>query len=165
MALKVIKIVRVNPTTNSSDESLNSFSLPLSFFDLRWIKFHANKRVIFYKLTESSPESFHSLILPKLELSLSHVLCHYLPLAGRLTWDPRDPKPCITVSKHDTVSLTVAETNADFSLVSGNGHTCPATELHLLVPNLTVCDDSTTVLSLQITLFPNQGFCIGIAYH
>ncbi|CAH2079821.1 unnamed protein product [Thlaspi arvense] len=158
------KIVRVNPATNSSDDSVNSLILPLTLFDLRWIKFHSNKRVIFYRLTDSSPESFHILILPKLELSLSLVLSHYLPLAGRLTWDPQDSKPSIIVSKDDTVSLTVAVTNADFSFLAGNGLR-PATEFRSLVPELTVCDDSATVLSLQITLFPNQVFCIGIASH
>lgn len=39
------------------------------------------------------------------------------------------------------------------------------TELHPLVPELAVSDDSASVLSLEITLFPNQGFCIGITSH
>ncbi|KAL0855359.1 hypothetical protein Bca101_060512 [Brassica carinata] len=162
--LNVIENVQVSPATKSSDDSVNSsFTLPLTFFELRWIKFHAiNQRVIFYKLTD---QSFHSLILPNLKLSLSLVLRYYLPVAGRLTWDPQNPKkPCIAVSKHDTVSLTVAETDADFSLLSGDGPR-PATDLHPLAPELTVSDDSATVLSLQITLFPNHGFCIGVASH
>ncbi|KAL1202795.1 Agmatine coumaroyltransferase [Cardamine amara subsp. amara] len=160
MALKVIKTVRVSPATNSSSDSVDSFNLPLTFFDLRWLKFQPIQRVIFYKLTEPTRESFYSLILPKLELSLSLVLHHYLPIAGRLVWDPQDPKPYISVSKHDTMSLTVAETNADFFLVSGNGLR-PAIELHPLVSELTVSDDSASLFSLQITLFPNQGICIG----
>lgn len=164
MALNVIENVRVRPATKPSDDSVDSFSLPLNFFELRWIKFHPNQRVIFYRLTESSSETFHSHILPKLKLSLSHVLHYYLPLAGLLTWDPQDPKPSITVSKNDTVSLTVAETDADFSFLTSNGLR-PATLFHPLVPELEVSDDSATLLSLQITLFPNQGFCMGIASH
>ncbi|KAL0676295.1 hypothetical protein Bca4012_004276 [Brassica carinata] len=164
MALNVIENVRVSPAIKSSDDS---FSLSLTFFEIRWIKFHASQQVVFYRLTESSssPQSFHSHILPKLKLSLSLVLSFYLPLTGRLTWAPQDPKPCIIVSKHDTVSLTVAETDADFSLLSGKGLRRPATAFHHLAPELTVSDDSATVLSLQITLFPNQGFCICIASH
>ncbi|CAN8230571.1 unnamed protein product [Cochlearia groenlandica] len=170
MALNVIKTVRVNPAPNSSDNSVNAntYNLPLTFFDIHWIKFHPNQRVIFYKLNESSsPESFHTLIIPKLSLSLSFVLGHYRPLAGRLTWDPRDPKPFITVSENDTVSLTIAETKLDFSFACGYGNNGlrPATVLHPLVPDLTVSDDSSTVFSLQITLFPNQGFSIGVASH
>ncbi|KAJ4885406.1 HXXXD-type acyl-transferase family protein [Raphanus sativus] len=164
MALKVIKNVRVSPATKSSEESVNSFSFPLTFFELGWIKFHPSQRVIFYRLTESSSETFHSHILPKLKLSLSFVIGYYLPLAGRLTWKPQDPKPSIIVSKHDTVSLTVAETDADFSFLSSNGLR-PAALFHPLVPELEVSDDSATLLSIQITLFPNQGFCVGIASH
>ncbi|KAG2325264.1 hypothetical protein Bca4012_039753 [Brassica carinata] len=165
MALKVIENVRVSPATKSSDQSANSFTLPLTFFELRWIKFHPNQRVIFYRLTESSSsQTFHSHILPNLKLSLSLVLRYYLPLAGRLTWDPQHPKPSIIVSEHDTVSLTVAETDADFSFLSSNGLR-PATLFHPLVPELEISDDSATLLSVQITLFPNQGFCIGIASH
>ncbi|KAL1202794.1 Phenolic glucoside malonyltransferase 2 [Cardamine amara subsp. amara] len=164
MALNVIKTVQVIPATNSANESVTSFNLPLTFFDLRWMKFHLGQRVIFYKLTESTGESFYSLILPKLELSLSLVLRHYFPLAGRLVWDPQDPKPCKAVSKHDTLSLTIAETDTDFFFVSGN-ELRPATELHPLVLELSLSDDSASVFSLKITLFPNQGFCIGFTAH
>ncbi|CAH2079819.1 unnamed protein product [Thlaspi arvense] len=117
-------------------------------------------------LDSPSHHSSHStLSSSQSSLSLSLVLRHYLPLAGRLTWDPQDPKPCIVVSKDETVSLTIAETNADFSVASGDGLR-PAAELDPLVPELTVVSDgSATVLSLQITLFQNQGFCIGITFH
>ncbi|CAL9224284.1 unnamed protein product [Arabidopsis halleri] len=46
----------------------------------------------------------------------------------------------------------------------GNG-LCPATYLHPLVPELSSSEDSAAMISLQITLFRNQGFCIGIASH
>ncbi|CAA7051840.1 unnamed protein product [Microthlaspi erraticum] len=165
MALKVTKISRVKPATNFSQDSVDSLVLPLTFFDLRWLKFHPTERVVFYKLhTDSSRESFHSVILPKLERSLSVVLRHYLPLVGRLTWDPQDPKPCIVVSPDDSLSFTVAESDADFSRVSGKGIR-PETEVRSLVPEFTFSCDSPSVLALQVTLFPNQGFSIGIAAH
>ncbi|CAH8362048.1 unnamed protein product [Eruca vesicaria subsp. sativa] len=124
MALNIIKTTRVSPATNSSPDSTNSLILPLTFFDLRWIRSHPTQQVLFYKLShsESSREHFHTSILPKLSLSLSLVLRHYLPLAGHLTWwTPHDPKPRITVSNDSTVSLTIAESEADFSIVSGKG--------------------------------------------
>lgn len=103
MELNVTKTIRVSPATNFSNDSVNYSNLPLTFFDLHFMKSLLTQQVIFYKLTESSSrESFHSLILPKLELSLSIVLRHYLPLAGCLSWDPQDSKPCSFVSKHDT---------------------------------------------------------------
>ncbi|CDY44384.1 BnaA02g29930D [Brassica napus] len=160
MAIKVTKTSRVNPATNSSHDSL---LLPLTFFDLRWIKFHPTERVLFYKLHKHS--SYHSLILPKLEHSLSTVLHHYLPLVGRLRWDPQDPKPHILVLPNDYVTLIVAESDADFSLLSRKG-TRPETEIRSLVPELPASrDDSVFVLALQVTLFPNQGFSIGVTAH
>ncbi|WZZ01583.1 hypothetical protein YC2023_073911 [Brassica napus] len=164
--ITVTKISRVNPATNSSHDTTNSLVLPLTFFDLRWVKFHPTERVIFYKLDKdnSSRESFHSLILPKLELSLSAVLRHYLPLAGRLRWDPQDTKPHILVLPNDSVKLIVAESDADFSIISGKGLR-PETEIRSLVPEFPVACDSPSVLALQVTLFPNQGFCIGVAAH
>ncbi|KAH0923719.1 LOW QUALITY PROTEIN: hypothetical protein HID58_023737, partial [Brassica napus] len=154
-------VARVTPATDS-DSVLNSLKIPLTFFDLPWLLFSPVKRVFFYKLTESTREHFHSFILPKLKLSLSLVLRNYLPLAGRITWDPNEPKPSIVVSPKRR--LTIAETEADFSLLSGYGQR-PLSELYNLLPELPVCDDSATVLSLQITLFPNHGFSIGVVTH
>ncbi|KAJ4877818.1 HXXXD-type acyl-transferase family protein [Raphanus sativus] len=164
MELKVIKITRVSPATDSSRDSADPLILPLTFYDLGWVRSHPTQQVIFYKLPESSPEFFHSVILPKLERSLSFVLRHYIPLAGHLKWNLQDPKPQVVVYGHDTVSLTVAESNADFLFVSGKGLR-PQTELRLLVPELSVSSDSASLYSLQVTLFPNQGFCIGLAEH
>ncbi|CAG7906875.1 unnamed protein product [Brassica rapa] len=160
MAVNVIKISRISPETNSVEPLI----LPLTFFDLLWIKSSPTKRVTFYRLTESSHDAFYSVILPKLERSLSLTLTHFLPLSGHLKWNPQDPKPHIVVFPQDTVSLTVAESSADFSRISDKGLR-PEAELRALVPKLPVSSDSASVLSLQITLFPNQGFCIGSADH
>ncbi|KAI9114781.1 hypothetical protein K1719_014479 [Acacia pycnantha] len=61
-------------------------------------------------------------------------------------------------------SLTVAESDADFNRLSGSDFS-EADESRRLVPNLTVSDEKASVMSLQITLFPNSGFSIGIATH
>ncbi|KFK39966.1 hypothetical protein AALP_AA3G312300 [Arabis alpina] len=174
MTLLNIEVARVTPASDSdsvlnsltidSDSVLNSLTIPLTFFDLPWLLFSPVKRVFFYKLAESTPEHFHSFILPKLKLSLSLVLRNYLPLTGRITWDPNEPKPCIVVSPNDAVLVTIAETDSVFSLLSGYGQ-CPVSELHSLLPKLPVTDDSATAFSLQITLFPNHGFSIGVAAH
>ncbi|KAG2291078.1 BAHD acyltransferase At3g29680-like [Brassica napus] len=162
MALNVIKISPVRPAT----PSLSPVILPLTFFDLLWLHLVPTNRVIFYKLTESSSscDSFHSAILPKLERSLSLVLAHFLPLSGHLNWDPQAPKPHILISPHDAVSLTVAETDADFSQNSTKGIR-PRKELRALVPELPVSSYSSPVMTLQITLFPSQGFCMGLSLH
>ncbi|KAG2321603.1 hypothetical protein Bca52824_014816 [Brassica carinata] len=159
---------RVTPATESDSvlNSANSLTMPLTFFDLPWLLLNPVKQVFFYRLAASTStrEHFHSFILPKLKLSLSIVLRSYLPLSGRIIWDPQEPKPSIVVSINDAVSVTVAETDADFSLLSGYGQR-PASEIHTLIPELPFSDDSASVYSLQITLFPGQGFSIGVSAH
>ncbi|KAG2321602.1 hypothetical protein Bca52824_014815 [Brassica carinata] len=166
MAIHVVEVSRVTPAPNSDSvlNSTNSLAIPLTYFDLPWLVFKPAKRVFFYRLVESTREHFHSFILPKLKLSLSLVLSYYPPLCGRITWDPNEPKPSVVVSQNDAVLVTVAESDADFSLLSSYGQR-PASELHNLLPQVPVSDDSATVLSLQITLFPDQGFSIGVAAH
>lgn len=165
MTTVVVEISRVVPTAESVQNSDNSLAIPLTFFDLPWLLLQPVKVVFFYRLTELTRENFHSFMLPKLKLSLSLVLQSYLPLTGRVTWDPNDPKPSIVVSPNDGVSLTIAESEADFSHLSGYRQR-PVTELRSLVPELPFSDDdSALVYSLQITLFPNQGFSIGFAVH
>lgn len=160
-SLKVIDVARVTPSNSDSSESL---TLPLTFFDLLWYKLHAVERVIFYKLTDASRPFFDSVIVPNLKTSLSSSLSHYLPLAGKLVWEPLDPKPKIVYTPNDAVSFTVAESNADFSRLTGK-EPFPTTELYPLVPELHVSDDSASAVSFQVTLFPNQGFCIGVTTH
>ncbi|XP_009105714.1 phenolic glucoside malonyltransferase 2-like [Brassica rapa] len=166
MTIHIVEVSQVTPAPNSDSvlNSANSLAIPLNFFDLPWLVFQPAKRVFFYRLIESTREHFHSFILPKLKLSLSLVLRDYLPLCGRITWELNEPKPSIVVSQNDAILVTIAETDADFSLLSGYGQR-PASELHTLIPEVLVSDDSATVLSLQITLFPDQGFSIGVAAH
>ncbi|CAA7055487.1 unnamed protein product [Microthlaspi erraticum] len=160
-SLDVIEVSRVTPSKADSPESL---TLPLTFFDLLWFKIHPVQRVIFYKLTDATRPFFDSVIVPNLKSSLSSTLSHYLPLAGKLVWDSLDLTPSIVYTPNDAVSFTFAESNADFSLLTGE-KPFPSAELYPLVPELTNSDDSATAVSFQVTLFPNQGFCIGVSAH
>ncbi|KAL0807397.1 hypothetical protein Bca101_099889 [Brassica carinata] len=166
MTIHIVEVSRITPAPNSDSvlNSSNLLTIPLTFFDLPWLVFKPAKRVFFYRLIESTREQFHSFILPKLKLSLSLVLRDYLPLCDRITWDPNEPKPSIVVSKNDAVLVSIAESDADFSIFSGYGQR-PASEIHNSLPEVPVSDDSASALSLQITLFPGQGFSIGVAAH
>ncbi|VVB09477.1 unnamed protein product [Arabis nemorensis] len=159
MTLLVLEVAQIIPYTGS-----DSVAIPLTFFDLPWLLVHPFKQVFFYRHTASTREHFHSFILPKLKSSLSLVLSSYLPLSGCIIWNPNELKPSIVVSQNDAVLVTIAETDSDFSHLSGYGQR-PASELHSLTPKLPFSDDSAAVFSLQITLFPNQGFSIGFAAH
>ncbi|XWS30163.1 hypothetical protein CRYUN_Cryun24cG0094200 [Craigia yunnanensis] len=165
-SLDTFKVVETTQVTPSSDspKSATEFSLPLTFFDTISFKFPPVERIFFYRLNDSTPEYFNSVILPKLKHSLSLTLLHYLPLAGSLRWQSNSPKPIIMYTPNDGVSVRVAESNSNFNLVSGN-EIHEALELHSLVPQLIVTDDIAPIITLQITLFPSQGFCIGITAH
>ncbi|KFK26322.1 hypothetical protein AALP_AA8G232600 [Arabis alpina] len=169
MTLLVVEVAQIIPYTgsNSVQNSAKSLTIPLTFFDLPWLVVRVlppPKKVFFYRLNECSREHFHSFILPKLKHSLSLVLGTYLPLSGRLTWNQDELKPNIVVSQNDPVLVTIAETDADFSHLSSYGQR-QVSELHSLTPELPFSNDSVSAFSLQITLFPNQGFSIGYTAH
>ncbi|XP_021910786.1 phenolic glucoside malonyltransferase 1-like [Carica papaya] len=158
--VKITEFARVSP----SSPSPSHFSLPLTFFDTLWFKFPPTERVFLYQLPDLTTASFYSDILPRLKRSLSAALVHYFPLAGNLKWDASDPEPTIACVKNDAVSLTVAESAADFTRVTAD-EVHEATELHGLLPELVIGDHISPIISLQITLFPGQGFSLGFSTH
>ncbi|XP_044506926.1 phenolic glucoside malonyltransferase 1-like [Mangifera indica] len=161
--VKILEISQVSPFINSAN-SLTHLSIPLTFFDVVWIKFPPMETLFFYQFTGLTLLRFNSEILPKLKHSLSLALGYYLPLAGKVTWPPHAHIPTISYSKDDTVSVHVEESNADFNRLSGDDiH--ESSESRHLIPELLTSDESTSSMAVQITLFPNQGFCIGVAMH
>ncbi|XP_044467765.1 phenolic glucoside malonyltransferase 1-like [Mangifera indica] len=161
--LKILEISQVAPFSNSFHFAAE-FSFPLTFYDTFWLNFTPVERLFFYQLTDSTVVHFNSVILPKLKHSLSLTLLHYIPLAGKLTWPPDAAKPIVSYSTGDAVSLIVAESSADFKRLSGDD-TLESSELRHLTPQLLTSDDRASSMALQITLFPNQGFCVGITTH
>ncbi|KAJ4847538.1 hypothetical protein Tsubulata_003969 [Turnera subulata] len=164
--IKVVEVSRVTPSSDSN-ESSTEFSLPLTFFDIYWLKFPPVKRIYFYKLsTESSstPAYFNTVILPKLKHSLSLTLPHFLPLAGNLVWPPHAAKPFVIYKPKDGVWLTVAEssTGDEFDRLSTHEPRY-AVESHPYLPELLTSNEVAAVLSLQITFFPSKGFSVGYA--
>ncbi|XP_012445050.1 phenolic glucoside malonyltransferase 1 [Gossypium raimondii] len=161
--MEILEVTEVAPISNSP-ESKTKFRLPLTFSDIFWFKLPPVERLFFYQLDDLTPACFNSVILPKLKRSLSLTLVHYLPLAGNLKWPPIEPKPIILYTPNDGVSLTVAHSDADFNILSSDG-VYDAAELHPLKPDLVTSDVSASAIAVQVTLFPNKGFCIGITAH
>ncbi|KAK6120611.1 hypothetical protein DH2020_045644 [Rehmannia glutinosa] len=146
-------------------------SLPLTFFDIIWLHFHPIRRLLFYKFPCSKPYFLESLI-PKLKESLSLTLKHYFPLAGHLLY-PLDAqkKPIIRYVAGDSVPLTIFESTNDFDNLDGD-HPRDADAFYDYIPQLPpiITDIESNhkllkVLALQVTLFPGQGICIGLANH
>ncbi|KAK7374622.1 hypothetical protein VNO80_08058 [Phaseolus coccineus] len=141
-------------------------SLPLLSFDLFWLRFHPVERIFFYSLpiTQSNPSIFFTQVVPKLKTSLSHTLQHFPPLAGNVLWPNSSSKPVVQYTPGDAVSVVLAESEADFDHVLDNAPK-EASESRCLVPHLESFDSRASVMALQITLFPNRGFAIGISTH
>ncbi|PSR87732.1 Phenolic glucoside malonyltransferase [Actinidia chinensis var. chinensis] len=150
---------RVAPTPSSTAQ----MSLPLTFFDVFWLKLHPNQRLFFYEASHQR-STFAETVLPKLKHSLAVTLQRYLPLAGNLIWSPDSDKPIIQYIEGDTVSLTIAESEADFYHLLSNSFR-EAKEYHPFLPSLLASNTRVPVLALQVTLFPNTGFSIGYATH
>ncbi|KAL5552549.1 hypothetical protein UlMin_039950 [Ulmus minor] len=159
--VEIVEICKVVPSKPSSlDHSTTPNFLPPTFFDIRWLRLPPIQTLLFYQL--STPKPFFDSILPRLKDSLSLTLHHFLPLAGTLTWTETSNRPFIQHLEGDSVSLTVAKSNADFFHLSGNHVFCEAKSYHPLVPNLEMSHQRTASLALQVTLFPNHGFSLGL---
>ncbi|XP_062151034.1 phenolic glucoside malonyltransferase 1-like [Alnus glutinosa] len=161
-SVKVVEVFRVSPPPSSPDSG-SPRSLPLTLFDLIWLRFPPVQRVFFYEISPTNAPFLDS-ILPNLKHSLSLTLQHYLPLAGTLTWPKDSHKPIINYTEGDSVSFTLAESSADFYHLSGNDFV-EAEEYHPLVPHLPTSHEQAQVLALQLTMFSNCGFCVGITAH
>ncbi|XP_027349535.1 phenolic glucoside malonyltransferase 1-like [Abrus precatorius] len=140
-------------------------SLPLTFFDLFWIRNQPVERIFFFSFHSQSHSSFFfEKVVPNLKTSLSHALQHFFPLAGKIVWPCDFKKPIIHYTPGDAVSFVVAESDADFNHVLSNTPHETAVS-RSLIPHLESSDSHASVISLQITLFPNRGFSIGISAH
>ncbi|WRX20983.1 hypothetical protein QQP08_013470 [Theobroma cacao] len=151
--VQVLETTRATPAFDSPISTIE-FSLPLTFFDTLFLKFGSIERIFFYQLNGSNPEYFNSVILPKLKRSLSLTLLQYFPLASNLRWPSNSPNP----SLHTLLVMEFCS-----KLLSNEIH--KALELHFLEPQLMMTDNIATIIALQITLFPSQGFCVGITTH
>ncbi|KAI8028700.1 Phenolic glucoside malonyltransferase 2 [Camellia lanceoleosa] len=158
--MKVVEVCRVTPIPSTA----TSTSLHLTFFDVFWLRVSPIQCLFFYETSHPST-TFLEEVLPKLKHSLSLTLHHYLPLAGNLTWLPDSDKPITQyVERDDALSLTIAESEADFYYLSSNSSR-KFKEIQPFVPNLPASHTRVPVMTLQITLFPNAGFSIGYTTH
>ncbi|XP_020234927.1 phenolic glucoside malonyltransferase 1 [Cajanus cajan] len=159
--IKIYDHSRVSPPTSTLQTSLS-----LTFFDLFWLRLYPVERIFFYTLPTplSHPSTFFNHVVPTLKTSLSHTLQHFPALAGNLVWPSGSPIPLVKYTLGDTISFVVAQSEADFDQTLDNSPR-NASESRALVPHLESSDSHAEVLSLQITLFPNRGFTIGISTH
>ncbi|KAL7158567.1 hypothetical protein ABFS83_02G152500 [Erythranthe nasuta] len=160
---------RVSP---AEEPTATMTSLPLTFFDMEWINFHPLRRVFFYGFP-CSHTHFIDTIIPQMTKSLSLTLKHYFPLAGNLIYplNSSDALPVLRYRPGDSVPLTFSESVrvSDFDYLSGH-QSREADDFYAYAPHLldkitepNSDDIIIPLLSLQVTLFPETGICIGIA--
>ncbi|KAJ4711647.1 putative Anthocyanin 5-aromatic acyltransferase [Melia azedarach] len=160
---KILEQSKISPPPNSAP---STSVIPLTFFDFPWLFFPPSKPLFFYEYHHSTSH-FLSATLPRIKLSLSLTLQHFFPFAGNLVLPSEsDDKAKIIYTSDDSVSFSVAESNGDFSHLTGN-HPRSVTEFHSLVPELASVHQEVNLplLALQVTVFPEVGLCLGLAYH
>ncbi|KAK2359541.1 phenolic glucoside malonyltransferase [Trifolium repens] len=163
--------IKIHEQCKVSPHSSTQLSLPLTFFDLIWLRFHPVERIFFYTLpnSQSHPSSFFHNLVPKLKTSLSLTLQHFLPLAGNIVWPSDSPKPFIQFNANDNgVSLLLAQCDdddIDFNKILEHNSPHEASLSRSFVPHLESTDSFASIISIQITLFPKSGFSIGISTH
>nr|XP_043610362.1 malonyl-coenzyme A:anthocyanin 3-O-glucoside-6''-O-malonyltransferase-like [Erigeron canadensis] len=158
--------------------TIGNASLPLTSFDILFLLRPPIHHVFFYELSPITKHDFIETIVPKLKHSLSITLQHFFPFAGNLivyrasTTSATEPQ-IRYVEGEDSVEVTCAECNLDFKDLTGN-HPRNCDKFHHLIPplgdysKLLVSDDyiiKIPVFSLQITLFPDHGFSLGMTSH
>ncbi|KAG5247357.1 phenolic glucoside malonyltransferase [Salix suchowensis] len=158
--MTIIDVCHVPPFSNSFRSTPTELSLPLNFSDIFNLKFPPVQSIFFYKLGESTTTFFKTVILPRIKHSLSITLFHFLPLAGHLSWPQNSAKPIVIYNTaNDGVLLTVAVSDEDLDHLYSDIRY--ASESHPYLAPLSVSEPKASILSFQITLFPNKGFTIG----
>ena len=162
----VIETCRIPPPQGAAAELF----LPLSFFDMMWLHFNTTRRLIFYNHPCSEAEFFNT-IVPNLKHSLSLTLKHYLLVASNLLYplDTDASKPVFRYISGDSVSLSIAASALDFEALVAN-HARESDQFYALLPRMLKMAEEENyqivpLISLQVTLFPARGICVGLSNH
>ncbi|KAL8502268.1 hypothetical protein ACS0TY_021408 [Phlomoides rotata] len=164
MAAAVLDRCQIQP----SPDTVAELTLPLLHFDITWLYFHPVQRLLFFHLP-CSKHHFLEVIVPELKQSLLTTLNHFLPLAGNIVHPIDSGRPFSRFVIGDSVLLTIAECNKDFRHFTGN-HPRVSDEFYAFVPQLPPAKNTSDavilpVFSIQMTLFPEQGVCLGFTNH
>ncbi|XP_073147228.1 malonyl-coenzyme:anthocyanin 5-O-glucoside-6'''-O-malonyltransferase-like [Henckelia pumila] len=169
-AATIHELCHVAPTATA--DSAAEQRLSVTFFDMPWLNFHSIRRLLFYQFP-CSKSHFLETIVPNLTKSLSKTLKNYRPLAGNLLYPLNSDMPEFRYVPGDSVPVTIAEANeaSDFDYLTGNQSRI-ADEFYPFVPDLPeprIDSESgfkiVPLFSVQITLFPGSGICIGFCNH
>ncbi|MCO5556718.1 hypothetical protein L7F22_010269 [Adiantum nelumboides] len=136
----------------------------LPSLDLVWREIHYNRRLLFYERPSASPpgaDASPSSFIQHLKRSLSLCLVHYFPWCGRLA-QATDPPHRFFIDCNDAgVEFVEASIDVPFSLLTQDGFQMkPFFEQLCHLPDNK--DLSSPLLSVQVTIFSDGGFALGI---
>ncbi|KAJ0668113.1 putative anthocyanin 6''-O-malonyltransferase [Helianthus annuus] len=163
--LTVLEHTQVSPPSATVKDRV----LPLTYFDFMWVSQPPVHYLFFYEMPITHTK-FIDNIIPNLKHSLSITLQHFFPFAGNLMVFPSSTqKPEIRYVEGDSVAVTFAECNLDFNELTGN-HPRDCEMFYHLIPLLGQAHKTSNftkipVFTVQVTLFPNSGFSIGMTNH
>ncbi|XP_078174867.1 malonyl-coenzyme:anthocyanin 5-O-glucoside-6'''-O-malonyltransferase-like [Carex rostrata] len=161
LPLKTIESCRVAPPPGTKPDRT---ILPFTYFDVFWIVLPPVERLFFYPYPHPT-KHFLTSLLPSLKSSLSLALKTYYPLAGGYRRTPgTDNKLEHYYVEGDAVSFTVAECNGPFEHLASD-HERDVMQLRCLVPELPKSEALQPLLTVQVTVFPDQGIVIGTSVH
>lgn len=137
-------------------------SIPLTFFDVKWLHLPPVERVLLYRL---SPDADVPAILSGLRTSLSQALRAFYPMAGHVRM------PATNNRRHelcyrpgDAVPFTTAEYDVDIDhLIADDSVPVQVAQLAPLAPHL---PKGRAVLAVQATLLLGcRGLAVGVTVH
>ncbi|GFP79913.1 anthocyanin 5-aromatic acyltransferase [Phtheirospermum japonicum] len=169
MTTTIVEQCQVAPLSGAPTEQL----LKLLHVDILFLHYPPLKSLLFYSF-QCSESHFLDTIVPNLKNSLSLTLKHFPPMAGKLVIPINSDNNSMPVSHYvagqDYFPLTIAISNADFVNLTGYQSRDNDQFLDFVpqLPRATISDSSTAkfpVAAVQVTLFPNQGVCVGFTIH
>ncbi|KAI0493572.1 hypothetical protein KFK09_023691 [Dendrobium nobile] len=160
-AVRVLHEIQISPSPSLPSQPPQA----LTFLDTLWLQNSRPMEKLFFYDFPHPTSHFIDHKLPILTRSLSLTLRHFYFLAGsiRRSYDFEDQFE-IAYEEGDSITITVAEfTGDDFLNISGY-RPKNFKNLSLLVPKpLKLPSGQFPPMLIQITIFPNQGLCIGFA--
>ncbi|KAH6775308.1 hypothetical protein C2S52_012869 [Perilla frutescens var. hirtella] len=139
-----------------SSSHVQELSLPLTHFDIPFLQSDPDQTLVFYDFPCSKPH-FLETILPCLKKSLSTTLTNFLPLTGNIILPSNSGMPLIRYTSGDSVSLTVAQSDQNFSYLTSN-HQRVADEFYHCVPALPPAISSPSVITFPSSLYKSRSF-------
>ncbi|KAL6636454.1 hypothetical protein ACP70R_024026 [Stipagrostis hirtigluma subsp. patula] len=134
-------------------------SLPLTFFDVKWLHLPPVERLFFYRL---APDADVPAIVSALRVSLSHALRAFHPLAGHVRRGPDSDRFELLYQPGDAVPFTVAEYDLDIDDLAADA----PVEVPAIAPLVPQLPKGRKVLALQATLLlARRGLAVGVTLH